>query len=62
MNYLIVENGIITNIIVADGAFAEKVGALPCYKGARIGDEYAPKPEPTTEELLYAMLGVNRYE
>jgi hypothetical protein len=42
MEYLIVENGMITNIIVADEAFAEKVGALPSYEGAAIGKPYQP--------------------
>lgn len=49
MNYLIVENGIIQNIIVADEAFAEFVGALPSYEGAAIGAAYEPPPEPEPE-------------
>lgn len=61
MNYLIVENDIITNIIVCDNDdTAAKFGAIPSYEGASIGSKY--KTEPTTEELLNAMLGVNRYE
>lgn len=42
MIYLIVENGIITNCIEADEAFATSVGALPSYEGAKIGDLYNP--------------------
>lgn len=63
--FCIVENGLITNIIVADESFAEEIGALPYYDGAEIGEAYsppAPEYEPTTEEILDAMLGVSRYE
>lgn len=63
--FCIVENGTITNIIVADEAFAAEIGALPYYDGAVIGESYnppVPEPEPTTEEILDAMLGVSRYE
>lgn len=60
MNYCIVENGIITNIIVCDAEFAESIGALIGYDGAMIGDEYvAPTPEPdppTWNEDVDAML------
>lgn len=69
MNYCIVKDGIIRNIIVCeDDKTAEKFGAFPFYEGAVIGGEYSPpapepvEPEPTTEELLDIMLGVNRYE
>ena len=49
MNYCIVDaDGVIENIIVADEAFAEEVGALPYYEGAEIGTAYAP-PEPEPE-------------
>lgn len=62
MNYCIVKDGIIENIIVCvDDKTAEKFGAIPAYDGAIIGRKYSPpmpKTEPTTEELLDAMLGV----
>ena len=39
MNYCIVEDGIIVNIIVCeDDATAELFGAVASYEGARIGD------------------------
>ena len=53
MRYLIAENNTITNIIVADEAFAAKIGALPYYEGAEIGVVYSPPPAPmTTEEAI----------
>lgn len=57
MNYLIVKDGIIVNIIVCDDdRIAEKFGAVPSYDGANIGSAYdpppPPEPEPTTEEIL----------
>jgi len=42
MRYLIVIDGIITNIIITNIAFAEEIGALPYYDGAKIGDNYSP--------------------
>lgn len=43
MNYLQVDNGVIQNILVADNAdIAERLGAVPSYDGARIGDPYNP--------------------
>ena len=48
--YLIVEDGIITNIIQADEEFAESIGALPYYDGARIGEAYQA-PELETEPV-----------
>lgn len=61
MNYLKVDNGVIKNIIVADNAdIAERLGAVPSYEGARIGDPYtpppAPDPEPTEVEQLRAQV------
>lgn len=51
MNYLIVENGIIANIIVCENdEIAAKFNAIPYYEGASIGAEYAP-PSPTPSEL-----------
>lgn len=44
MNYLIVEDGIITNIIVASKEVAEEMGLLPWYDGSEIGGAYTPPP------------------
>ena len=56
MEYCIVEDGVIVNMIVADADFAGEIGALPAYAGAAIGGAYTPpppKPEPpTTDERL----------
>lgn len=50
MDYLLIDDNIITNIIVcADAATAASFGAVPSYDGARIGDPYAPPPEPEPE-------------
>lgn len=50
MEYCIVENDMIINVIISDEDFAEKIGAVPSYDGARIGDKYNPpyKPIPHT--------------
>lgn len=40
MNYAIIENGIVTNIIVADATFAASVGAVPA-QDAGIGWSYS---------------------
>lgn len=64
MNYLIVKDGVIANIIVCENdETAAKFGAVVGYEGAMIGAEYnPPAPPPTAEEILNAMLGVSRYE
>lgn len=64
MDYLIVTDGTITNIVVADPEVAEEMGFLPWYEGARIGDFYSPpepEPEPTVWDELAAAIteGVN---
>lgn len=49
MEYCIVEDGVIVNMIVAEADFAAEIGALPGYDGAAIGGAYtppAPEPEP----------------
>ena len=61
MDYLIVADNIITNIIVcADDATAASFGAVPSYDGASIGDPYnpppPPDPEPTEVEQLRAQV------
>lgn len=56
MEYCIVENGVIVNMIVAEADFAEEIGALPAYAGAAIGGAYTPPPPepepPTTDERV----------
>ena len=56
MEYCIVEDGVIVNIIVAEADFAAEIGALPAYEGAAIGGAYTPPPPepepPTTDERL----------
>lgn len=48
MQYCVIEDGIIVNIIVADEEFATLIGAKPIYKGASIGDKYNP-PIPISQ-------------
>ena len=60
MDYLLVTDNIITNVIVsANDQTAADFGAVPWYEGARIGDAYnpppEPEPEPTLEERVEAM-------
>lgn len=56
MRYCIVTSGIIENIVIAEADVAEKMGFLPGYDGARIGDAYAPPPpEPTLEERVTSL-------
>lgn len=51
MDYLIILDNLITNIIVCDDyAAAASFGAVPSYDGARIGDAYNPPPDPPTLE------------
>lgn len=56
MEYCIVEDGVIVNMIVAEADFAAEIGAPPAYEGAAIGGAYTsppPEPEPpTTEERV----------
>ena len=53
MDYLLITDNIITNIIVcADDATAASFGAVPSYDGARIGDPYDPPPPPDPEPTL----------
>lgn len=59
MEYCIVEDGVIVNMIVAEADFAEEIGALPSYDGAAIGGAYTPpppEPEPPTMEERVAKL------
>lgn len=54
MSYAIVDNGFVTNIIVADDDFASKIGAKPAYDGCAIGEPY--DPPPTAKERLEAQV------
>lgn len=59
MEYCIVEDGVIVNMIVAEADFAGEIGALPAYEGAAIGGAYTPpppEPEPPTTEKRVAKL------
>lgn len=40
MNYGVIENGVCTNIIVADALFAAKIGAVELVEGFGIGDKF----------------------
>ena len=51
MNYLIIENNVITNIIdCPNEEIAAKFGAVASYNGAKIGDKYLP-PSPSATIL-----------
>lgn len=56
MEYCIVEDGVIVNMIVAEADFAAEIGAQPAYEGAAIGRAYTPPPPepepPTTDEQV----------
>lgn len=64
MEYCIVEDGVIVNMIVAEADFAAEIGAQPSYDGAAIGGAYtppAPEPEPpTTHERLEKLEAENK--
>ena len=53
--WLIVQNGVITNVIVSQPSQAAGLGALPYYDGAAIGQPYNP-PGTTSLEERVAML------
>lgn len=53
MNYILVKEGKIDNVIEADEDFAKLIGAKPYYAGASVGDFYNP---PTLDGLT---AGVN---
>ena len=61
MDYCIVEDGVIVNMIVAEADFAAEIGALPGYDGAFIGAAYSPPPSPpTTDERLEKLEAENK--
>ena len=49
MEYLIIDDGLIVNIIIADSEFASSIGAKPFYDGATIGASYSPPPPPPAD-------------
>lgn len=52
MKYCIVENGIVTNIILCDNEeAANKLGAVAYYDGAKIGSKYDPYNYYALQEL-----------
>jgi len=59
MIWLIVEDGIVTNIIVADDAFSKTIGAEPFYAGAAIGCAYRP-PELLDAEKQSKLLELSK--
>ena len=59
MEYCMVEDGVIVNVIVAEEDFAAEIGAQPSYDGAAIGGAYTPpppEPEPPTLEARVVQL------
>lgn len=52
MDFLVVENDTITNIIIADSEIATEIGAKEWYDGAEIGGAYSPPPAYTDTELI----------
>mgnify|MGYP001625682683 FL=1 len=50
MEWLIVQDGVIANIIVAPADVAERMGALPVYDGAAVGAAYRP-PDTELDQL-----------
>lgn len=61
MEYCIVKDGVIVNMIVAEADFAAEIGALPVYESAAIGEKYSPPPPPpTTDERVAALEAENK--
>lgn len=61
MEYCIVKDGVIVNVIVAEADFAAEIGALPAYESAAIGEKYSPPPPPpTTDERVAALEAENK--
>lgn len=53
MDYLLITDNTITNIIVCDDdQTAASFGAVPWYDGAKIGDLYNPPPPPEPDPTL----------
>lgn len=49
MDFLLIQDGMIANIIVAEPDVAAELGAVPAYAGARIGGPYPPIPTPAQQ-------------
>ena len=64
MEYCIVEDGVIVNMIVAEADFAAEIEALPSYEGAAMGGAYTPPPPepepPTTDERVAKLENENK--
>lgn len=57
--YFQVENGIITNAVVATQKVAEQIGLMPYVEGLWIGDKYVPPaPQPDEITLLKAQVAM----
>ena len=52
MDFLVIEDNIITNIVVAEPDIAEELGFLPKYDGAKIGAVYDPPLDTDKESDL----------
>ena len=54
------DNTITNSIVLEDGADPAEFGAIADDRAFNIGDTWTPpEPEPTTDELLNILLGVN---
>lgn len=62
MNYKIFKDGAEINTIVADAEFVNNFCTKNGYTFEEVKDSEPAEAEPTTEELVNLMLGVNRYE
>ena len=52
MKYLIITDGIVTNIILADAEFAEQIGAIEAPDGVQIGDQFDGENFTTPEPII----------
>ena len=60
MEYCIIKNGVIENIIVCDDSeTAKEFGAIPSYDGAQIGYEYDPNKNIYNELATCIRFGVD---
>lgn len=57
MKYLVIKDGKISNVIIADEAFAEAHGLKPFYDGAAPGAVYDP---PTLDNLQAKLKEANK--
>ena len=54
MEYCILEDGVIVNMIVAEADFAAEIGALPAYDGAAIGGAFYEECIAEMAAIVYA--------